>query len=54
MDFLGLRNLTILDDAVKNIKLNHDLDLDLLATVRDRWQFYRDRRPDAYGPLVSP
>ncbi|MEV6630636.1 DNA polymerase III subunit alpha [Actinoplanes sp. NPDC051470] len=35
MDFLGLRNLTILDDAVKNIKLNHDLDLDLLALPLD-------------------
>jgi beta-ureidopropionase len=31
-----------------------DLDLDLLAAVRDRWAFYRDRRPDAYGPLVTP
>ena len=31
-----------------------DLDLDLLAAVRDRWQFYRDRRPDAYGELVQP
>ena len=31
-----------------------DLDLDLLATVRDRWQFYRDRRPDAYKELVQP
>ncbi len=31
-----------------------DLDMDLLAAVRDRWAFYRDRRPDAYGPLVAP
>jgi beta-ureidopropionase len=31
-----------------------DLDLDLLAEVRDRWQFYRDRRPDAYDRLVQP
>jgi N-carbamoylputrescine amidase len=31
-----------------------DLDLSLLDTVRDRWQFYRDRRPDAYGDLVKP
>ncbi|MDI1464502.1 nitrilase-related carbon-nitrogen hydrolase [Catellatospora sp. KI3] len=30
-----------------------DLDLDLLAEVRDRWQFYRDRRPDAYDPLTQ-
>jgi len=27
MDFLGLRNLTVLDDAVKNIKLNRGIDL---------------------------
>src|SRR5215208_5443040 len=25
-----------------------DLDMDLLSVVRDRWQFYRDRRPDSY------
>jgi beta-ureidopropionase len=31
-----------------------DLDFDLLAEVRTRWQFYRDRRPDAYGDLVAP
>jgi N-carbamoylputrescine amidase len=31
-----------------------DLDLGLLAEVRDRWAFYRDRRPDAYGDLVQP
>ncbi|MFF0152076.1 DNA polymerase III subunit alpha [Micromonospora sp. NPDC005203] len=35
MDFLGLRNLTIIDDAVKNIELNHGLKLDLLALPLD-------------------
>ncbi|HVQ23477.1 MAG TPA: acyltransferase, partial [Candidatus Saccharimonadia bacterium] len=30
------------------------LDLGLLAQVRDRWAFYRDRRPDAYERLVQP
>ena len=30
-----------------------DLDLDLLVEVRNRWQFYRDRRPEFYGPLVQ-
>ena len=30
-----------------------DLDIDLIKTVRDRWQFYRDRRPDAYDGLVA-
>ena len=31
-----------------------DLDMEQLAEVRNLWQFYRDRRPDAYGPLVAP
>ena len=35
MDFLGLRNLTILDDAVRNVKINRDVDLDLDALRRD-------------------
>ena len=30
-----------------------DLDLDLIAEVRAQWQFFRDRRPEAYGPLVQ-
>ena len=31
-----------------------DLDMDLLAEVRNRWAFYRDRRPDVYEGLVQP
>lgn len=31
-----------------------DLDLEQIRTVRERWQFFRDRRPDAYGPIVAP
>ncbi|MEV6348890.1 nitrilase-related carbon-nitrogen hydrolase [Actinoplanes sp. NPDC051851] len=31
-----------------------DLDLSLLKTVRERWQFFRDRRPDSYNGLVQP
>ena len=30
-----------------------DLDMDKIKTVRDRWAFYRDRRPDAYDELVE-
>ena len=30
-----------------------DLDMDLLEEVRHQWQFYRDRRPDTYGPLTA-
>ncbi|GGK70715.1 DNA polymerase III subunit alpha [Mangrovihabitans endophyticus] len=35
MDFLGLRNLTIMTDAVKNIELNHSKKLDLLSLPLD-------------------
>ncbi|MGI5177452.1 DNA polymerase III subunit alpha [Dactylosporangium sp. CA-152071] len=35
MDFLGLRNLTIIDDAVKNIERNHGIKLDLLSLSLD-------------------
>jgi beta-ureidopropionase len=31
-----------------------DLDLGLIAEVRQAWPFYRDRRPDLYGDLVKP
>ena len=31
-----------------------DLNLDMIEEVRSVWAFYRDRRPDAYGPLVEP
>ena len=30
-----------------------DLDFDLIDTVREQWAFYRDRRPEAYGPLTE-
>jgi beta-ureidopropionase len=30
-----------------------DLDLGLIKTVRERWQFYRDRRPEAYTRTVQ-
>ncbi len=29
-----------------------DLDLSLIQTVRNRWQFYRDRRTETYGDLT--
>ncbi|WP_329319206.1 DNA polymerase III subunit alpha [Streptomyces sp. NBC_01262] len=35
MDFLGLRNLTIMDDAVKSIKANKGIDIDLLSLPLD-------------------
>ncbi|MDY0060244.1 MAG: nitrilase-related carbon-nitrogen hydrolase [Myxococcota bacterium] len=30
-----------------------DLDLDQIEAVRAVWQFYRDRRPETYGPLCE-
>ena len=30
-----------------------DLDMDKIKLVRDRWAFYRDRRPDAYDDLFT-
>jgi len=30
-----------------------DLDLDMIAEVRNTWQFFRDRRPDSYQSLVT-
>jgi N-carbamoylputrescine amidase len=30
-----------------------DLDLSMIDEVRKTWQFYRDRRPEAYGDLVK-
>lgn len=31
-----------------------DLDLSMIEKVRATWQFYRDRRPDAYAEIVAP
>ena len=30
-----------------------EIDLDQVREVRDLWQFFRDRRPEAYGPLTD-
>jgi beta-ureidopropionase len=37
----------------KDEVLTADLNLDEIADVRRTWQFFRDRRPDLYGPLVA-
>jgi beta-ureidopropionase len=37
----------------KDEVLTADLDLDQIKEVRQTWQFFRDRRPDAYGDLVK-
>ena len=39
-------------DPYKPELIVRDLDMDKIKMVRDRWAFYRDRRPDAYPELV--
>ena len=65
MDFLGLRNLTVLDDAVRGVKANRGIDIDLetlalddkptydlLARGRHAGHLPVRRRPDA-GPAAQ-
>ncbi|MDP9013026.1 MAG: acyltransferase [Pseudomonadota bacterium] len=33
--------------------LIHDMNMDMVKEVRDRWQFFRDRRPSLYGSLTQ-
>jgi DNA polymerase-3 subunit alpha len=40
MDFLGLRNLTVISDAVENIKANRGIDLDMLKVPLDNEKAY--------------
>ena len=52
MDFLGLRNLTILDDAIANIKDNRDEDIDLdtlSETLDDKATYELLGRGDTLG-----
>jgi N-carbamoylputrescine amidase len=30
-----------------------EFDLDLIDEVRSVWQFFRDRRPETYGPITE-
>ncbi len=65
MDFLGLRNLTVLDDAVRGVKANRGIDIDLETLAAGRQAHLRPagprrhaghlpvrRRPDA-GPAAQ-
>jgi N-carbamoylputrescine amidase len=54
--FVDPRGQTVGDvasDSAEEVVVR-DLDLDRLTEVRHQWQFYRDRRPDSYDPLVQP
>ena len=33
--------------------LVHEIDLEMIRQVRYTWQFYRDRRPETYRPLIE-
>ncbi len=41
-------------DAHNEELLVRDMDMSVIEQVRQTWQFYRDRRPDAYEDLVRP
>jgi beta-ureidopropionase len=40
-------------DTYESELIVRDLDLSLIRTVRERWQFYRDRRPETYTRTVQ-
>jgi beta-ureidopropionase len=37
----------------KDELLVHDMNFDMIREVRNRWQFFRDRRPETYGSLTE-
>jgi N-carbamoylputrescine amidase len=53
--FVNPRGQTVGEAAsdTKDEVIVRDLDMDLIEEVRQQWAFYRDRRPDAYSPLVE-
>ena len=38
----------------KDELVSAEIDLDMIAQVRNSWQFFRDRRPESYGAIVEP
>ena len=52
MDFLGLRNLTIIGDALENIKANRGIDLDLDTLPLDDPGHLRTARPRRHSRRV--
>jgi beta-ureidopropionase len=53
--FVNPRGETIVQASEDNDELVvADLDLNLIDEVRSTWQFFRDRRPDAYDEIVEP
>ena len=37
----------------KDELLIHEIDLDMVREIRNNWQFFRDRRPELYNPLIE-
>ncbi len=37
----------------KDELLIHEMDFDMIRKIRNNWQFFRDRRPELYGPLAD-
>jgi N-carbamoylputrescine amidase len=42
----------VASDKVEELVVR-DLDMGMIEQVRQQWAFYRDRRPEAYGPLTE-
>ncbi|RUV32792.1 nitrilase-related carbon-nitrogen hydrolase [Mesorhizobium sp. M5C.F.Ca.IN.020.32.2.1] len=51
--FAGPRGETIVQGGDEDELVVADLDTGLLRVERHHWQFFRDRRPDAYLPLCQ-
>ncbi|MBK8694723.1 MAG: acyltransferase [Deltaproteobacteria bacterium] len=53
--FVNPRGETMVQGSEDNDELVvADLDLNMIDQVRATWQFFRDRRPDAYDEIVEP
>ncbi len=53
--FVNPRGETLVQGSEDNDELVvADLDLNVIDQVRSTWQFFRDRRPDAYDEIVEP
>jgi N-carbamoylputrescine amidase len=37
----------------RNELVTAEMDLDMIEEVRRVWQFFRDRRPETYGPMAE-
>ena len=46
-------NFLAMGSEDKNELVVATMDLDMIEEVRRVWQFYRDRRPDSYGPMAK-